>query len=208
MLRPFTLSDAPQVQQLAGDPLVADMTDCLPSPYRDGLAEAWIASLDETFAQGRNATFAVLGRAEDRLVGCVELDFNPMEPEAELSYWLGQPFWGHGYATEACRTALRFAFRDCGLQRVFAYHFTRNPASGSVMRKLGMARERFVAQYPLLQNKREDVIVHGLSRKQYESQAPIPPALVPAMLPMRPASPAGLPPLRITEPAAAMALAH
>ncbi len=193
MLRPFTLSDAPQVQQLAGDPMVADMTDCLPWPYRDGMAEAWIDSLEGTCAEGRNVTFAVHSRADDRLVGCVELDFNPMEPEAELSYWLGRPFWGQGYATEACRTALRFGFRDAVMDRIFAYHFTRNPASGRVMEKLGMRKERFVAQYPLLQNKREDVMVYGLLRPEFEKQAIVVRPMVER-------------PVRVVEPV--MALAH
>jgi RimJ/RimL family protein N-acetyltransferase len=54
----------------------------------------------------------------------------------EIGYWIARDFWGHGYATEAAGAVLRIA-RTLGHQRVTAGHFTDNPASGRVLRKLG-----------------------------------------------------------------------
>jgi RimJ/RimL family protein N-acetyltransferase len=58
------------------------------------------------------------------------------EGDAELGYWIARPHWGQGYATEAARAVLRIA-RTLGHTRVVAGHFTDNPASGKVLRKLG-----------------------------------------------------------------------
>jgi ribosomal-protein-alanine N-acetyltransferase len=60
---------------------------------------------------------------------------------AELGYWIGVPHWSRGYATEAAQATVEFAFRRLGLNRVYAYHFTTNPASGRVLQKIGMQLE-------------------------------------------------------------------
>jgi RimJ/RimL family protein N-acetyltransferase len=58
------------------------------------------------------------------------------EGEPELGYWIARAHWGRGYATEAAGAVLRIA-RTLGHRRVVAGHFTDNPASGKVLRKLG-----------------------------------------------------------------------
>lgn len=58
------------------------------------------------------------------------------EGQAELGYWIAREHWGHGYATEAAQAVLRIAL-TLGHRRVVAGHFTDNPASGKVLRKLG-----------------------------------------------------------------------
>ena len=58
------------------------------------------------------------------------------EGEPELGYWIARDHWGRGYATEAADAVLRIA-RTLGHRRVVAGHFTDNPASGKVLRKLG-----------------------------------------------------------------------
>ena len=58
------------------------------------------------------------------------------EGQPELGYWIAREHWGRGYATEAAQAVLRIA-RTLGHRRVVAGHFTDNPASGKVLRKLG-----------------------------------------------------------------------
>ena len=55
----------------------------------------------------------------------------------EFGYWLGKPFWGQGYATEAARRLAQFAFEELGLESLHAGWFHDNPASGHVLAKLG-----------------------------------------------------------------------
>jgi [ribosomal protein S5]-alanine N-acetyltransferase len=137
LLRPFELADAPDVQRLAGDRAVAAGTLTIPHPYPDGAAEAWIAS-----HEGRDAApFAIERRDDEALLGAVGLDVEPDHSRAELGYWIGKPYWGNGYATEAARAVVRYAFESLHLHRVYAHHFVGNPASGRVLQKIGMAYE-------------------------------------------------------------------
>jgi RimJ/RimL family protein N-acetyltransferase len=69
-----------------------------------------------------------------RLIGSVGLSRDG--DDVELGYWIGRPYWGQGYATEAARALLSLA-RTLGHKELIAGHFTDNPASGQVLRKLG-----------------------------------------------------------------------
>lgn len=55
----------------------------------------------------------------------------------EFGYWYGRQYWGQGYATEAARPVLRFAFEDLEAEQLTAGWFDDNPASGAVLHKLG-----------------------------------------------------------------------
>jgi [ribosomal protein S5]-alanine N-acetyltransferase len=140
ILRPFTAADAPAVQRLAGAAAVAEMTLNIPHPYADGMAEAWIATHPETWAAGTAVTFAIT-TVTDGLSGTIGLQITRAHDRGELGYWIGQPFWGRGYATEAVTAVLAFAFDTLALHRIQASHLPRNPASGRVMQKVGMQRE-------------------------------------------------------------------
>jgi ribosomal-protein-alanine N-acetyltransferase len=147
LLRPLATSDAPEIQRLAGDWAIARMTLSIPHPYGDGVAEQWIASQAEAFALGQQAAFAISLREGGTLVGSVGLMICPEHARAELGFWIGRPFWGRGYCTEAAGAVIRFGFEQLGLNRIFAHHFAHNPASGRVMQKLGMKYEGRLRQH-------------------------------------------------------------
>ena len=137
-LRPFLESDAPRVRELAGAYEVALNTLSVPHPYPEGAAEAWIATHEALAATGHHPT-AVTLLATGELVGVVGLHATDAPDDLELGYWIGVPYWGNGYATEAARAMIDWAFTSRPeLERIHAHHFARNPASGGVLRKCGM----------------------------------------------------------------------
>jgi ribosomal-protein-alanine N-acetyltransferase len=139
-LRPYNLSDASEMVRLANDREVARYT-LIPYPYTREMAETWIGTHVPRFQQGARVTCAVT-RLEDRqLVGTVGLGIDPSHDKAELHYWLGKEFWNQGYATEAARRVVQYGFEALALHRIQASHSTENPASGRVLRKLGMCYE-------------------------------------------------------------------
>jgi RimJ/RimL family protein N-acetyltransferase len=73
---------------------------------------------------------------EGRLIGGVGYYRRP-SGVAELGFWLGRSWWGHGYATEASRAVLRHGFANPRLPAFSSAHFTDNPASARVLVKLG-----------------------------------------------------------------------
>jgi len=161
-LRPFTLADAPAVQKQAGAREVASTTLNVPHPYEDGMAEAWISSHAPGFEAGDQATYAIVTRDDDQLVGAIGLMINRAHARGELGYWIGVPFWNRGYATEAARAVLRFGFEELELNRISAIHLVRNPPSGRVMEKSGMRHEGILRQHFRKWGEFEDVAQYGV----------------------------------------------
>lgn len=167
-LGPFALSDAADVQRLAGSRAIADTTLNIPHPYEDGMAEDWIATHQPAFEAGEQVVFAVSLKAEDKLIGTVGLTIDSEFGRAELGYWIGEPFWGLGYCTEAAKRAVEFGFSELKLNRVHASHLARNPASGRVLQKVGMSNEGTARQHIKKWGKYEDLVLYGLLRDDWE----------------------------------------
>ena len=138
LLRSFHPDDANEVQVLAGNVNVSRTTLNIPYPYKLEMAEEWIRSHQANFDARASVTYAIVKLDSNQLLGTIGL-VSIDGAEGELGYWIGEPYWGMGYCTEAARELIRFSFKDMGLDRIVAEHLTSNPASGKVMMKAGMA---------------------------------------------------------------------
>jgi RimJ/RimL family protein N-acetyltransferase len=167
LLRELRLEDAPTVQRLAGDERIA-RTTFVPHPYEDGMAEEWIRSQARDYRDGKLVNFGVIQMAEGGLVGSIGLVLQARHRRAELGYWIGVPYWGRGYCTEAARAVVRWAFRELDLHRITAPHFRSNPASGRVLEKIGMRREGHLREHYLRDGRFEDSVVWGILRSEME----------------------------------------
>lgn len=160
------MDDAPVVQRLAGAREIADTTLTIPHPYPDGAAEEWIRTHEEAWNRRERATFAITSEP-DGLIGAIGLDLALSHGRAELGYWVGRPFWNRGYATEAVRAVIAFGFETLGLNRIWARHLTRNPASGRVMVKAGMRFEGILRQHVIKWERPEDLAAYAIVRAEY-----------------------------------------
>ena len=144
ILRPFQVDDADDVRRLAGDIRISKQLSRMPHPYSEGIAEEWILAHEADYRAGKSLNFAITLKRTGELMGSIGL--HPKEDllRAEVGYWVGVPYWGNGYTTEALKEMLRFGFDDFSLQRIYAIHFVTNPASGRVMEKAGMKLEGFM----------------------------------------------------------------
>ncbi len=168
ILRPFTLDDAPKVQPMAGDPKVADTTLAIPHPYPDGAAEQWINTHESQWHEKQNAIWAICLKDGD-LVGTINLCKNQPHNKGWLGYWIGVDYWRNGYCTEAGKAAVAFGFGEMNLNRIYAEHLIRNPASGRVMQKLGMKQEAIHRQHILKNGVYEDVGYWAILRSEWKS---------------------------------------
>lgn len=141
LLRPFRMGDADAVRVLAGDADIARNTLNIPHPYERMQAQSWIASHADQLQREQAVTYAATLPEGGDVVGAVGLILEREHQRAELGYWIGRPYWGQGYATEAARAVVAWGFEELGLHRIHAHHFSRNPASGRVLQKLGMYHE-------------------------------------------------------------------
>ena len=131
ILRRPVLSDAPTLARLANDFGVAANLETMPFPYGIEHAEQF---LGREIDWRRTPRFAIEHREFGFIGG---LGFDEKAGRLEVGYWLGRPFWGRGYATEALKAALAWAKADWRKKLVYAGHFSDNRASGAVLVKAG-----------------------------------------------------------------------
>jgi len=122
--------DASAIAHLANDKRIAVNTARIPHPYGIGDAERFIAG-----ASGRDGGAAFVITREGELIGGCEVDLHDDGPE--IGYWLGVPYWGCGYATEAVRALIDHAFDDLQHEALAAGARVTNPASRRVLEKCG-----------------------------------------------------------------------
>lgn len=166
-LRPLATDDIDSIHRLADDPAVAEGLSDLPNPYpleaAIGLVHGMRQAMDAraAYALGIELKAPV---SPDTLIGIVFLIPEPEHRRAELIYWLGQGYWGNGYATEAVRAVLEFGFGILGLDRIHASYFTRNPASARVMEKAGMRFEGVMREHHVRRGQALDLGSYGILR--------------------------------------------
>jgi len=147
ILRHFTLQDAKNVQRLAGDKAIADGTCYIPHPYEDGMAEKWIIEHRAACERNEQAVFAITTKQTNDLTGAVGLMLHKEELQAELGYWIGKPYWGKGFATEAAQTMIKFGFEKFRLTGIYADCFQWNTTSIKVIQKIGMGLKKSFDKY-------------------------------------------------------------
>ncbi len=170
ILRAFCLDDAKDAQLLAGDRKVAAMTERIPHPNPDGAAESWISGHGEQFASGKGAVWAITRRDVGGMIGAIELGIVAEHERGTLGYWVGVPYWGQGYMTEAAQRVLQYAFEERHLVNVVAQSFHTNPASGRVLEKIGMSREGVLRQHFKKWGEFVDFVCYGILREEYEAR--------------------------------------
>jgi ribosomal-protein-alanine N-acetyltransferase len=168
LLRAFTMDDAPDVARLAAEREIAANTATIPHPYTLEDARAWLLRQGEQTDGRSTANWAITDSG--RLVGCVGLILEPAHDRAEIGYWIGTPFWGRGFATEAAAAVLHHGFTAMGLHRIFAQHYARNPASGRVLAKIGLRMEGTARGHVKKWGVYEDCVGFGLTRDEYDAR--------------------------------------
>lgn len=133
VLRPPHEDDVPELMQLANNRRVAEMLARMPHPYGEAEARAFVEASARPRAAG--AVYAVTSAGNGAFLGCAGLD--PSERGLELGYWIGEPYWGRGYATEAAHALVDLAFRATLIDRLHVSCRVINTASRRVIHKCG-----------------------------------------------------------------------
>jgi RimJ/RimL family protein N-acetyltransferase len=171
-LRPLTFADALWIQKVASDRQIADTMISIPHPYPDGEAEGYISKQIFEFEEGRSVTFAIEQKPEKFYSGIIEIrEIEREHSQAEVSFWLAVKAWGQGYMSEALKPVLCFGFEELSLNRLYAYHMARNPASGKVLKKNGFVQEGLLRQRVRKWGVFEDVVLLAILRKDWENKA-------------------------------------
>jgi RimJ/RimL family protein N-acetyltransferase len=112
---------------------VSKMMARVPYPYAAADAAEWLARVADNRATGASVNCTIIA---DMLVGGISLN-GVSKGEADLGYWIAKPYWGHGFAREAARAMMDYAFIGLGLRAVRSGFFEENPRSGRILSGLG-----------------------------------------------------------------------
>ena len=169
LLRPLEQRDIPALVRLAGAREIAATTMKFLIPTRKTTRRNSSPAREE-FRSGRSVAFAIAMSPERELCGVVGMHMTHAHQRAELGYWIGVPFWGRGYATEAARAVVAFGFEMLGLNRIYAHHFAGNAASGRVLEKIGMRHEGRSRQHIQKWDRFIDLENYGLLRMSLQEK--------------------------------------
>lgn len=170
ILRQPEPGDDADIQRLAGKKEIAENT-YMPHPYEDGMAEEFIKLCRVEWNRRNQAVFAITLKSDGSLIGTIGLkDISREHRRAEMGYWIAIHQWGKGFATEAARAVLEFAFGTLKLNRVYSGHFHTNPASGRVLQKIGMQKEGMQRRHVYSFGKYKDHVLYGILCEEWEEK--------------------------------------
>ncbi|HEX4965922.1 MAG TPA: GNAT family N-acetyltransferase [Thermoanaerobaculia bacterium] len=164
-LRPWRESDVESLVRYANNRNVSlFLRDHFPYPYTPDDAHSWIGRCLAGARPPQNFAIEHAGEA----IGGIGLQ--PLTDvsrfTAEVGYWLGEPFWGHGFATEALRRITRYAFSTFDVERLEAHVFATNPASANVLRKAGYEHEAILKRSVFKDGQFIDCLLYARLRER------------------------------------------
>lgn len=162
-LRNINKAAPEEIQKLANNHAIAvNLRDAFPYPY----------TVEDAVTYLELAANGVLGHVfgiydNDTFVGCCSLipQNDVYRINAEIGYWIGEPYWGRGYATDAVRQCLKFAFEELNLLRVYANIYEYNIGSMKVLGKVGFEKEAIIKSSIMKEGKIFDEHLYSI-RKQ------------------------------------------
>lgn len=167
ILRMLETTDAKRIEELAGDYDVAKTTLNIPHPYPKGSAVFFIHSVKESESKGKLVTYAITKKDTNELIGLMAISINSTFNRGELAYWVGKPYWGQGYGTEAAKALLQYGFEVLQVNRIYAQSFTTNPGSWRIMEKIGLKYEGTLRQHVLRFGDYHDLAQYGILKEEF-----------------------------------------
>lgn len=165
-IREWREEDAGDLAALLNNPnILNNLRDGLPYPYTEADGSEYIRAM-RNGEPGRQYAFAIV-TADDRVIGsigvfrCQNIHFRT----AELGYYLGEPYWGNGYMTEAVRQVCDYIFENTDILRIFAEPFAYNVASCRVLEKSGFELEGVMRKNAVKNGKVLDMKLYSRIRE-------------------------------------------
>lgn len=163
-LRPWTLNDLDSLVKYANNPVIAkNMTDKFPYPYTSDNGKAFIS-----FAMQGDPVHIFAIDVNGEAVGGIGLHLQTdiQRKNAELGYWLAEPFWGQGIITAAIRQMTDYGFNTFDVMRIFARPFGTNVGSQKVLEKSGFILEGKFEKTLFKNGEYLDELVYAIRRKK------------------------------------------
>jgi len=180
ILRAWRPEDREPFAAINSDP---EVTAFLPGAMSRSESDALADSIEARFGEHGFGLWAIEVAGGLPFVGFVGLNVPrftaPFTPCVEVGWRLARDSWGHGYATEGARVAVRFGFEECGLDEIVAFTAAQNRRSRAVMERIGMTRNpeddfdhpSLPANHPLRRHVLYRLGLAGMSQTRAEKTA-------------------------------------
>ena len=128
---------------------------------------SWLDQYDE-----KTYMWAIVSKDIHEVIGTISVTQMDTKAEScEIAYAIGQNYWNQGYTTEALKAVMAFLFEQVAVNRIWACHDTRTPASGAVMKKCGMVYEGRLRQAIKLNAGIGDLDTYGILKSEWTKEA-------------------------------------
>ncbi|MFN8713822.1 MAG: GNAT family N-acetyltransferase [Bacteroidota bacterium] len=161
-LRPWFETDLDNVVKYANNPNISNNhTNMFPYPYARADAEKFYAHVSK--AEPANI-LAIVNNNE--FIGSIGLHFQGdiFFRNAEMGYWIAEPFWGRGIATAAIQQMVDYGFRTFEITRIFARPFGSNIGSQRALEKAGFVLEARLAGTICKNGRIEDELIYAVRK--------------------------------------------
>ncbi len=161
-MRSPQLADAAHIVVLANNEYIATAAD-LPYPYLHQDAVKWIAAKSRRKSGEQYLHYVIILADTKLIIGTVTVVLQCKLKQAELGYWIGEPYWNNGYATEAVTAVVTHLLKDPGILRVYCRVALHNEASIKVLSKVGFHCDTVLLSECDRQGRLRDIAIYVLS---------------------------------------------
>lgn len=168
ILRKMRLTDAKDMHEYAGDPMVSRYMVWVPhKTFKHTVG--FLKYVQKTYRQGEPESWAVTIKSSGKMIGtCGFYKVDPRHSFAELAYAISRDYWGRGLMTEAVKAVLDFGFRKLKLNRISANAMPENIGSINVMKKNGMKYEGTLRELLMAKGKFRTVKLYSILKKEWK----------------------------------------
>jgi [ribosomal protein S5]-alanine N-acetyltransferase len=168
-LRELSINDAMDISRLMTYNISRSLWE-VPYPYTIENALEFINSSHRDFKSLKAVNFAIQYKnnleSVNRIVGIIGLkNIDYDKKNTNLGYWIGEPYWGNGIATESVTLVINYAFSVLGLEEVYAYVYSENKASIRVLEKNGMTKKGEANEYNQMSDRYKNSFKFMIQRR-------------------------------------------
>ena len=141
ILRSPVYTDIERVAEPINDPVISKYSAYIPYPFTPEEAKKWYSHICWSGSTWGHVILVITSKESGELIGSCWLRPDLCHKKSGIAYWIGRKYWNKGFATEAVGRLARYAFEECGIERLTAAIIVGNDSSVSVAKKLGMELE-------------------------------------------------------------------
>ena len=164
-LRRSLLTDVSDIIELTNNEYIADMAD-LPYPYLRRDAIKWVISKSRRQSNEYCMPYVITLAASKVVVGAVTVIIQVKRKQAEIGYWIGEPYWKNGYASEAVNAITSCLLQEKGLSLIFCRVALNNNISIKILQKIGFRCDTVLMNECDSHGRVKDIAIYKLTNRE------------------------------------------